>query len=142
MSDRLPLPHHPGCTITAKGEVRNHLNVIYRVDEYGRVSLADEAGKRKKCYLGDLLAEAGFFASAQDAETFKLAEAVGHLRNELKEAQVALENARKANALLIGIRNDLTRQIARLRTDAPKPARKSGRRTASALKNGETYEQD
>ena len=69
MSDFRPLPSYPGYSISPRGEVCNRLGVIFRVDACGRVSLRQGAsGRRKRFFIGDLLAEAGFFISSAELE--------------------------------------------------------------------------
>jgi hypothetical protein len=133
MSDCLPLPSAPGYTIIPRGEVRNRLGALMQVDAYGRVNLPNAAGSRKKRFLGELLAEAGFFASsdasalAEDAKD-SLRKELEKVNFELAGARGALEHARKANALLIGIREALTKENERLQAAASKA--KTGKKSA------------
>ena len=138
MSDFRPIPGHAGYAISPRGEVRSERGgYVIRLthDERGRVCLRRD-GKIGKFYVGELLAEAGFF---YDREALARAEEVAaDALRRLKLAETdndnlrgSLDKARKANGLLLGIRDTLNRRIAELEAGArPAPAKRGGKPSA------------
>jgi hypothetical protein len=126
MSDFVPIPGHPGYAISARGEVRSERGrrpVSLSHDSEGRVAL-QTGGKRRKFFVGELFALADFFPTARAEET--ASDALARLALSESSLNAALENlerTRKANALLLGIRADLTRRIEQLERAQPKRGR-------------------
>jgi hypothetical protein len=136
MSDFLPIPGHPGYSVSAKGEVQTETGWLLCHDAKGRVSLRIGRGQRRLLYVGDLLEQAGFFQSGAGKEALARAEEVAadaFRRLNLAEAEIdnlrdSLDKARRANELLIGLRDTLTRRIEALEKGGEKPsAPKRGR---------------
>ena len=84
MDDYRALPDHPLYAIDHRGDVRNlDLGISLRVDDIGRVRLRNASGEWQKRHLGDLLAEAGFFASENT-------EALARAEERARDAEVRL----------------------------------------------------
>ena len=117
MSNFLPIPSYPGYSISPLGEVRSVSGYILIHAARGRVRL--RAGKGGvSVYVGELLKDAGYYRGAVAATRTGCA--------EWDKQRRALDKARKANALLIGLRDDLKRRLTALEC-VPVPERKRGR---------------
>jgi hypothetical protein len=144
VSEFVPLPGRPGYRIDRRGLVASEkTGATLRVDAWGRVRL--RVNKRQvRAFVGELtlltFGQSGVCASpdAPDEALAKAEEAAAALRKELEKtnfelagARGALENARKANLLLIGIRDDLTKENKRLQAATPKAkSGKTGKKSA------------
>jgi hypothetical protein len=131
MSGFRAIPGYSGYSISPKGEVvseRGRGKVLLIHDVYGRVSLRSGA-RVGKHYIGDLLALTGYMDGAGRDGKPACAERGGEpagagaaLRDarmrmaqaerRLKAVEADLDRARRANALLLKIRNDLMRSKA------------------------------
>lgn len=140
MSDFVPIPSKPGYLIDTRGRVEfERSGMLLAVDKWGRVQLR-QGGRTEYAYIGHLLAEAGFFSCPADKEALARAEeqaadlacrlkmaedAAGSLRRNLEKANAelsvtreALDKARKANALLMGMRRAQAAELAGLKAAA------------------------
>jgi hypothetical protein len=149
MSDFVPIPGHPGYSISSMGEVRlencKHPMLLVH-DARGRVRLRDSRGKRQAYYVGEILAMAGLIRDASEpplrtaleetrADLAAARAEAKKLRIELDTGRIDMEKLR--SALNVG-REDLARARAdndRLLMEANSPAAGEMRSVKSAFEN-------
>jgi hypothetical protein len=140
MSDFLSIPGHEPYTVNALGQVRverKSSKLLLSHDAKGRVTLR-ENGRTAKFFVGELLDLAGYYHNGSDKAAVARAEETARdalerlalAESEARDVRESLDKARKANALLLGIRSSLAKQVAEMEEAASgkAPRATSGRK--------------
>ncbi|MDR2891570.1 MAG: hypothetical protein LBV80_00565 [Deltaproteobacteria bacterium] len=148
MDEFVVIPRFPAYSVSPLGRVRSERSgILLCHDSMNRVAIRTD-NKIVKFHVGELLAEAGFFEVKR--ETLARAEArasdaevrVIMLEAEVSNLKATVSKGRKANALLLGIRDKLNAKIASLQADSatgPKRGRKAKNQTSDTDTDGDDF---